>query len=300
MRHVFTETWSGLRRHVTMVVAVVVTMFVSLTLFGAGLLVFQQANMLKDKWYDKVEISVFLCTKATAGDNCTPGADITQAEKDQIQQTLESNAEVQQVFFESKEEAYQEFRKAFQGSSIQDSLTVEDMQESFRVKLKDPQQYQGVVAAVGGLPGVQNVMDFREILDPLIRAMQTLQIASMATGGLLLLAAALQIGNTIRMAAVARRREIGIMRLVGASNFYIMAPFLLESLIAAVLGIGFACATLALLVYFLIIRNPQLSMQHSGWIGWHHVGIAMGGVAIVGLVLSIVPTLIATRRYLRV
>ncbi|WP_114558780.1 permease-like cell division protein FtsX [Desertihabitans aurantiacus] len=299
MRHIFSETWSGLRRHVTMVVAVVVTTFVSLTLFGAGLLVYQQADLLKGRWYDRVEISVFLCTQATAGDNCTPGADITDAEREQVRQTLESNSEVAAVEFETKEQAYAEFQEAFDGSPVQDSLTVDQMQESFRVKLVDPAQFEGVVSAVAGLPGVQAVQDMREYLQPLIGVLQALQIAAMATGGLLLLAAALQIGNTIRMAAVARRREIGIMRLVGAGNLYIMAPFLLESLIAGLLGIALACGAIVAMILFLT-ANPQVSLQAGAWIGWPEGIFAMVGVAIVGIVLSIVPTIIATRRYLRV
>ncbi|SDE59216.1 permease-like cell division protein FtsX [Auraticoccus monumenti] len=299
MRHIFSETWSGLRRHVSMVVAVVVTMFVSLTLFGAGLLIYQQADLLKDRWYDRVEISVFLCTPATAGDNCTPGAETTEAERQLVQQTLEENPEVAEVFFETKEEAFEEFQEAFEGSPIQESLTVDQMQESFRVKLVDPEKFEGVVSSVAGLPGVQAVQDMRQYLQPLIQVLQGLQIGAMATGGLLLLAAALQIGNTIRMAAVARRREIGIMRLVGASNSYIMAPFLLESLIAGVLGILLASAALATTVG-VIRENSQVSLQTAAWIGWPQAGIAIAGVAVVGIVLSIVPTLVATRRYLRV
>ncbi len=299
MRHIFSETWSGLRRHISMVVAVVVTAFVSLTLFGAGLLVYQYAEGLKGTWYDRVEISVFLCTEATLGDNCTPGAGVTDAERGLIEETLQENPEVASVTFETKEQAYAEFQEAYEGSPIQDSLTVDQMQESFRVKLVDPERFEGVVSSVAGLPGVQAVQDMRAILEPLVNALQAAQVAALVTSGLLLLAAALQIGNTIRMAAVARRREIGIMRLVGASYAYIMAPFLLESLIAGVLGILLACAAISGLILFLA-ANPQLSIQAGGWIGWPEAGIAMAGVAVVGIVLSIVPTLIATRRYLRV
>jgi len=116
----------------------------------------------------------------------------------------------------------------------------------------------------------------------------------------LLLAAALQIGNTIRMAAFARRRELGIMRLVGASNSYIMLPFLLESLVAGVVGAALACGTLAAGMYFIIVRNAQVSIKALRWIDWSHAGIAMAGVAGVGVALAIIPTLFATRKYLRV
>ena len=94
---------------------------------------------------------------------------------------------------------------------------------------------------------------------------------------LLLFAAALQIGNTIRLAAFARRREIGIMRLVGASNLYITLPFLLEAVISAVIGAGLACATLASGVYFVIMRKAEVSIQSLPWIGWYQTGLSHGG-----------------------
>jgi cell division transport system permease protein len=302
LRHIFSETVSGLRQNLTMTLAVIMTMWVSLSLFGAGLLANQQVDLMKGNWYDKIEISVFLCTKDTQGDNCEPGQDVTQAQKDLIRQTLESNPEVAPggVYFESKAEAYREFLEAYEGNPIAGSLTEDQMQESFRVKLKDPEQYEGVSSAVAGLPGVQNVQDLRKILDPFFSWLNLLQWATLAASALLLLAAALQIGNTIRLAAFARRREIGIMRLVGASNVYITLPFLFEAVFSALVGVTFACVTLASGVYFIILRKAQVSIQSLAWIGWDQALWAMAGVAVVGLVLSIIPTLITTRKYLRV
>jgi cell division transport system permease protein len=262
----------------------------------------QQVDLMKGRWYDKIEISIFLCTKDTRGDQCEPGQDATPAQKDAIRQTLEANPEVapRGVYFETKEEAYAEFQRAYEGSPIQDSLTKEQMQESFRVKLKNPEQYQGVVSSVVGLEGVQKVQDLHQVLDPVFSALNLLQWATVGASALLLLASALQIGNTIRLATFARRREIGIMRLVGASNFYITVPFLLEAVISALGGIALACLTLAAGVYFWIIRGTRESIRFVAWIGWPQTGLAMLGIVVVGLILAIIPTLITTRRYLRV
>ncbi|HIT74880.1 MAG TPA: ABC transporter permease [Candidatus Avipropionibacterium avicola] len=300
-RHILSETWSGLRRNLTMTLAVIVTMWVSLALFGAGLLAYQQVDLMKGRWYDKVEISVFLCgTVSAPSETCEGGQDATEAQKEVILATLENNPEVADVHFESKQEAFEEFRKAYEDSPILDTLTVDQMQESYRIKLVDPERYEGVVGQVAGLPGVQAIQDLREYLDPLFSWMNLIQVATVTASGLLLLAAALQIGNTIRLTAFARRREIGIMRLVGASNFYIMLPFLFEAVIGAALGILLACATLASGVYFIIIQKAKVSLKAFEWIGWSHAGLAMVGVAVVGLALAIIPTLITTRKYLRV
>ena len=301
-RHIFSETFSGLRQNLTMTLAVVMTMWVSLSLFGAGLLANQQVELMKGRWYDKIEISVFLCTPVTRGEQCEPGQSVTPAQKNAIQATLEANPEVAPggVFFESKQQAYEEFQKAYEGNPIQDSLTVDEMQESFRVKLKNPEEYEGVVSSVVGLKGVQTVQDLRRYLDPFFSWLNLLQWGTIIASALLLFAAALQIGNTIRLAAFARRREIGIMRLVGASNLYITLPFLFEAVISALIGAFLACATLASGVYFVIKRKAEVSIQSLPWIGWNQTVLAMVGVAVVGLILSIIPTLITTRKYLRV
>lgn len=301
-RHLFSETRAGLRQNLTMTLAVVMTMWVSLSLFGAGLLASQQVDLMKGRWYDKIEISVFLCTPDVRGGQCDPGQNATDAQKDLIRTTLGANPEVAPggVYFETKQEAWNEFRRAYEGNPIQDSLTVAQMQESFRVKLKNPEQYEGVVSSVVGLKGVQKVQDLRKYLDPFFKALNFLQWGTIVASALLLFAAALQISNTIRLAAFARRREIGIMRLVGASNLYITLPFLFEAMFAGLVGAALACATLASGVYFVIMRKAELSIQSLPWIGWSQTGLAMAGVAFVGLILSIIPTLVTTRKYLRV
>lgn len=300
LKHVIGEAFQGLFRNGSITLSIIVTMWVSLTLFGAGLLLNSQVSLMKGDWYDKIEISVFLCNAETQGDNCTPGQDVTDEERELIKETLTSSPQVAEVYHESKEEAYAAFQRSFKDSPVANSLRPEQMQESFRVKLANPEEYQEVVSKVAGLPGVEKVQDLRQYLDSLFRMIFWLQTAALVASGLLLLAAAMQIGNSIRMVAFTRRREIGIMRLVGASNSYIVLPILIEMVISAVIGAALACVTLGAGVYFLHMRNTQPSSQTLAMVGWNEAGLAMAGVAIVALVLSIIPTLVATRRYLRV
>jgi cell division transport system permease protein len=300
VRHTLTETLSGLRRNASMNFAVVVTMWVSLSLFGIGLLAAQQVDLIKGRWYDKIEISVFLCAPKSQAPTCEPGQSTTPAQRDAIEATLRANPEVAVVFYESKEEAFAEFKEVFADSPVLATMTVDQMQDSFRVRLKDPTQYAGVVSAVSGTPGVESVQDLHKYLDPLFAWLNMARWATIGASALLLLAAALQIGNTIRMAAHSRRREIGIMRLVGASNWYIMLPFLLESLLAAIGGAVLACGTLAALEQFVIIDKARPQITTVRWLEWSHVGWTCLIITGVAVVLSIIPTLIATRRFLRV
>jgi len=301
MRHTLSETWSGLKRNAGITLAVVMTMWVSLSLFGAGLIAAQQVNLLKDEWYDKIEVTVYLCTaKLQAGGNCDKGQDTTDEQRAQIEEAIRKNPEVAAVFYESKQEAYIQFQDVFKDSPIKDSLTVDEMQDSFRVKLVDPQQYEGLKSQLQPMRGVQKIQDLHQILDPVFRILGALQWGTIALSIVLLLAAALQIGTTIRMATFTRGREIGIMRLVGASNFYIMGPFLLESLIAALVGAVAASLSLAGVVYFAIIKNAKQSLDAFRWVGWAETRVAVLAVFGVAIVLSIIPTVISARRYLRV
>jgi cell division transport system permease protein len=283
-----------------MSLAVIVTMWVSLSLFGLGLLAAEQVELVKGRWYDQIEISVFMCVQDSQDVNCDPGQDTTDAERAIIRKTLEDNPEVAQVFYESKVEAYQEFREVYADSPILAAMTEEMMQDSFRVRLVNPEEYMGVVTSVQGLKGVQSVQDLRKYLDPLFTWLNMAQMGTIGASALLLLAAALQIGNTIRLAAFSRRREIGIMRLVGASNWYIMLPFLMESLAAALGGAVLACGSIAALEQFVIKEKAAVEIVSVRWIDWQQVHFSMFWLLVVGVVLSVVPTVIATRRFLKV
>ena len=300
MRHTIREMWSGLRRNASMTLAVIVTMWVSLALFGIGLLAAQQVDLIKGRWYDKIEITIFLCVKDSHATTCQPGEDATDSQRTQIQQTLEGNPEVAEVYYESKDSAWADFQQVFASSPILSKMTRDMMQDSFRVKLVNPQEYDGVIAAVSGLNGVESVQDLHQYLDPLFSWLNMGRWATIGASALLLIAAALQIGNTIRMAAFSRRREIGIMRLVGASNWYIMLPFLLEALVSAVVGAALAAITLILLEKSVILDQAAKQIQSIGWVDWPQVQLTIGWILVVAVVLSVIPTLIATRRFLRV
>jgi cell division transport system permease protein len=301
LNYILSDLGIGLRRNLSMTIAVVVTIWVSLSLFGSALLAREQVDLMKGNWYDKIQISVFLCTKDSGGRGCS-GTEVTTEQKNRIKQAIESNPDTapEGVFGESKKDAFEQFKKLYKDSPIVSTVTEDQMQESFRVKLKDPQRYQNLVSAVAGLPGVDNVQDLRQFLDPLFDALNKLRWGALIAAGLLLVAALMQISNTIRLAAYARRREIGIMRLVGASNFYIQLPFLLEAILAALIGAVLACGTLWLGVYFLITKQAEETFR-----AWERVGApetfrATLIMVVVGLVLAVVPTFLTTRKYLKV
>ncbi len=304
--YVFSELGSGLRRNISMTVAVVTTIFVSLTLVALGILLSKQAHKAEDYWGDRLQITVFMCTpvSSTASGNCIDGK-ATDEQKAEVQKVLETNPEVKTFHFETAQQAYDKFRSLYQHDDSQtqnavlDTVTADDFPESYWVTLKDPQKFQGVESEVFGLKGVSDVRDLRDVLKPLYVMISWFRYGAIGVAMVLVLAAILQVGTTIRLSALARRREIGIMRLVGASNWYIQLPFLLESLFAAFVGV--ALAGLAILAFEGVVIYRILDDSHIvPWVTWVDAAESIGYIAVGGVLLTLVPTLLLTRKYLRV
>ncbi len=297
-QYVFQEIGTGLRRNLTMTIAVVVTVTISLFLLGLALLMRAQATTMKDYWYDRVEISVFMCNAYDTGEQCATGQ-VNDEQKAAIMRTLEEHPEVESVQHESQDQAYERFQDRFQ-DSIAESITADQLQESFRVKLQNPERYEGVVSAVAGLPGVNQVVDLRQILSNFFRMLNHIQFGALALAGLAVLAALLLIANTVRVAAFSRRRETGIMRLVGASNFYIQLPFVIEAAIAGLIGGAVACGFLAVVEATAIQRVAAPALSFTSWVGWSDVFAIMPILLITGVAMAAVTGFITLRRYLRV
>lgn len=297
-QYVLSEIVTGLRRNLTMTIAVVITVAISIALFGTGLLVRAQAETTKGFWYDKVEISVFMCNEYAAGPGCGDGQ-VTDSQRTTIQQTLQDHPEVQEVFYEDQEEAYGRFQEQFD-DSIVESITPDQLQQSFRVALEDPEEYDGVVSAVSGLPGVQDVSDQRELLGPLFRALSGFQVGAIGVAALQVVAAVLLIANTIRLAAYSRRRETRIMRLVGASNFYIQLPFILEAAIAGLIGSIVGCLALFGMEQLIISRLIAPNLTFTAWVDSGDVWATVPWLLLTGVLISAAASFITLRRYLRV
>ena len=297
---VASEVGNGLRRNLTMTLAVIITVAVSLGLFGASMLVRAQVSTMKDFWYDKVEVSIFLCSKGSDTPSCS-GEAVTQAQRDQIKSDLESlRPLVQEIFYESKADAYARFQEQFKNSPIAENVSEGALPESFRVKLSDPTSYEVVASAFAGRPGIEQVNDQRQILDKFFRLLGGLQLIALLIALSMLVVTVLLIVNTMRVAAFSRRRETGIMRLVGASNFYIQLPFLLEAAFSA--GVGALLAIVGLIITKAVVIDKILapSFQFTSFVGWDAVFAIAPLMFVVGILLAGLAAFFTLRKYLRV
>jgi cell division transport system permease protein len=297
-RFLLSEVRIGLRRNLTMTFAVVVTTAISLSLLGIGLLSNAQVGAMKDYWYDKIEVSVFLCGNLSDSPSCTAGV-VTADQRLSIQKDLQEMTVVESVFYESQSEAFKRFQERFKDSAIAQNVTADQLPESFRVKLKDPTQFDVVVSAFSGRPGVDVVQDQRSILEKFFQLLAVLRNGALIVGLLSVLTAALLISNTLRIAAFNRRRETGVMRLVGASSWSIQLPFLLEGVFAAFIGWMLASGLLAALKYVVETKVAPL-LTFTKFFGWGEVALASGWLLLTGLVVSTIASVVTLRRYLKV
>ena len=297
---VLSEIGIGLRRNLTMTIAGVVTVAISLAIFGAGLLAQRQVSAMKDFWYDKVEVSMYLCGDGSKGPNCN-GTAVTAEQRQQLLTDVSNNPLVAKVYYESQQQAYENFKKQFKDSKdLVQNVTPDALPESLRVKLKDPTKYEELATAFQDSPGVEEIQDQKALLDPFFKVLKRMQLVAWVVAGIQILAAVLLIGNTIRVAAFSRRRETGIMRLVGASNLYIQLPFLLEGILVGVVGAGFAAVGLAVLKAVLVDRLLRPMIKFAAFVGWHDVFAIFPWLFVVGVALTGISSFFTLRRHLRV
>ncbi|SDF21146.1 cell division transport system permease protein [Blastococcus aurantiacus] len=226
---VLSEVATGLRRNLTMTVAMILTTAISLGLMGVGLLIGGPGGMIpkmKDIFYDKVQVSIFLAD------------DVTEEQRAAIETQLSSSSEVKSFVYENKEEAYERFQEQFsQQPELVENTPADALPESFRVELVNPERYPVIAEQFpNGENGVDRVRDEGDFLDRLFSLLNGARNGTLAVAVVQALAALLLIANTIQLAAFNRRNETSIMRLVGASRWYTQLPFILEAAFAGLIG----------------------------------------------------------------
>lgn len=299
---ILSETWNGLRRNMSMVVSVILVTFVSLLFVGAAALLQMQISGMKDYWYDRVQVAIFLCPPDSEAPTCATG-EATAEQKQQIETALEGadlSPYVEDVIFEDKAMAYKLFQEQFEGTSLEGSIPEDQMQESYRVKLADAEQYEIINEYFSATPGVEEVVDQNQLLDQLFSVMNVMTAIAIGIAGIMLLCAVLLIATTIRLSAFSRRKETGIMRLVGASNMFIQLPFVLEGVIAAAIGSLLAALGLAVIVHFGITGWLQSQLASFDLVSVADVVLIAPFLVLVGVLMAGLSSLVTLRRYMKV
>ncbi len=298
------EVINGLRRNVSMVISVVLVTFISLTFVGAAMLLQMQINQMKGYWYDRAQVAVYMCTAVDTTGNCTQ-TEASQAQIAAVEEQLNSAALspfVDKYEFETHQQAYDNFQTQFQDSPLASFVTPETLNESFRVNLHNPSDADVLIESLSGSPGVQKVEDQRAYLDGIFSILNSASFTAIAVAVLMLIAAVLLIATTIRLSAFSRRRELGIMRLVGASNRFIQTPFILEGVFAALIGSLLAGAAIVAIIQFFVQGYLAQSLETSTttFVSLSDAIVVVPVLVAIGAVLAAFSAGVAINRYLKV
>jgi cell division transport system permease protein len=284
----FRETLSGLRRNGLVAFAAVSTMFISLFLLGGAQLIGRQIGLVIDQQTERVEVAVYL------------DDGISQADSDRILAKLNAMPEVDHVRYESKQQAYERFQALFANQpDLVNNVSANALPASYRVKLADPSQFRVIYAQIFGQPGVEQVVDERAVLDRLFAVSRVLRWGAYIATAVMLISSIALIANTVRMAVFARRKEIGIMRLVGATNWFIRIPFLIEGLVEGLVGAALAIAALAVLrrVFFNSIHQ---TIAFLPVVRTQDLLALIPLLLVVSVVVALMASALAMRRFLEV
>ena len=254
---VFSEVVTGLRRNVTMTVAMIITTAISLGLLGGGLLIVRLIDKMSEIYYDRVEVAVFLTEDVSTSDVAC-----TQQPCVDLRRGLENTPGVESVVLETREQAYERFKQIFETQpELVELARPQALPASFRVKLEDPQRFPVIEKEFTGKPGVLSVKDQGTFLERLFELLNGIRNATFAIAVVQGLAAVLLISNTIQLSAYTRRTEVGIMRLVGATRWYTQLPFLIEALVAGLVGAMAAVIGLVVAKYAFLDRILAAPME---------------------------------------
>lgn len=296
---ILSEVLTGLRRNASMVVSVILVTFVSLTFVGAAILMQAQIGTMRDYFQDRAQVDVYMCSSLKVGETCTGGV-ATEEQTAAVQAELQGptlSPLIQEFSYESPEEAYQTLVENFPDNAA--VLTADQTSAVFHINLLDPSRSDVIVEAFTGVEGVEQIADQLEYLDPLFSALTIATYIAVGIAALMLISAVLLIGTTIRLSAYARRREVGIMRLVGASNRFIQTPFVLEGVVAALIGSLLASAAVLVGVRFGVEGYLTQRMGTIPWVGMGDAFLVVPVIVVLGVALAALSAGFAIRRWLR-
>ena len=288
----------GLRRNLLMTIALVLTTAVSLSFVAAAILTGVEIHRFSDHYQGKLNVSIYLCD-STTGDPCS--GDITDAQKNSLQNELQSDAQVKSVTYVSQLDAYNIALKTLDPAETQ-FMKVGDLPASFTVKLKNiSRDYNAVASRYEHDAGVYQINNENETLKTILQLFSSGLLAAIVAASVVLVCAIILIAITIQVAAAQRRNETNIMRLVGASRLMTQLPFMIEGVIAAAIG-GIAAIGVAFIGKWYVLDSifrTEVARKVLPDLTTNDVIIAGGISLLAGIVLAAITAYTTLRLYVR-
>jgi cell division transport system permease protein len=288
VEYLFRETTSGLRRNGLVAFAAISTTFIALFLFGLSLLISRQVSLLIEATTGNVEVAVYLTDP------------VSPATVQSLTKTLTDLPIVANVDYEDKQEACERFKILFANQeALVNNVDCDALPASLRVKMEDPEQFAQVRAVLQGQPGIEEIRDQREFFDRLFAVTRIFRVGVLLVAFVMLVSASILIANTVRMGLFARRKEIGIMKLVGATNWRIRLPFLVEGLFESLIG-AIAAILFLFAIKVVFIEPLNESVQFIPWIVNKDLIAIIPILLVAGAIVALLAGLVGMRRFLDV
>ncbi|SCL60240.1 permease-like cell division protein FtsX [Micromonospora chersina] len=289
MKYVLSEVLVGLWRNVTMTLAMIITMAVSLFMLGGSGLLYQKVGDMKDLYYENVQVSIFLKT------------DVNEQQRTDLETKLKADPMIKDVTYVDKDEAYKRFQQMYADApDLVNAVKPDQLPESFRLTLVNPEQYKKIYDEYKTSEGIDTIVDQSKLLDKVFGVLSGFQNGALVIAIVMAVAALLLVANTIQVAAYSKRREVAVMKLVGASNWFIQAPFVLEAVVAGLIG---SILGLVALIALKVLAAGSSMAALEGLItpiSWSEIFLTFPLMAAVGGLVSAVTAWVTLRFYLRV
>ncbi|WP_433316710.1 permease-like cell division protein FtsX [Micromonospora chersina] len=289
MKYVLSEVLVGLWRNVTMTLAMIITLAVSLFMLGGSGLLYQKVGDMKDLYYENVQVSIFLKT------------DVNEQQRTDLETKLKADPMIKDVTYVNKDEAYKRFQQMYADApDLVNAVKPDQLPESFRLTLVNPEQYKKIYDEYKTSEGIDTIVDQSKLLDKVFGVLSGFQNGALVIAIVMAVAALLLVANTIQVAAYSKRREVAVMKLVGASNWFIQAPFVLEAVVAGLIG---SILGLVALIALKVLAAGSSMAALEGLItpiSWSEIFLTFPLMAAVGGLVSAVTAWVTLRFYLRV
>ena len=297
---VLSEAFQGIRRNLATVISVILVTFVSLTFVGAAILLGAQLQLTNDYFQDRAQVDIYMCSEISDGDTCLDGT-ASDEQVDAVSEKLKSKVLaplIDGVSYESQQEAHDSMLESF-GEELAGLLTVEQTSAIYHVDLIDPDDTSVLAEAFADEPGVEEVTDQLDYLEPIFRGLTIAAYIAVGIAAVMLFSAVLMIGTTIRISAITREREVEIMRFVGASNGTIRTPFVLEGVIAALIGGLLASGALVAGLHFGIDGYLSGEVTAIPWVSLADTWYVIPAIIGLGIVFAAISGSVASSRALK-
>ncbi|OPY58074.1 MAG: Cell division protein FtsX [Pelotomaculum sp. PtaU1.Bin035] len=289
VRYYFCETIQSILRNSWLSVASVGVVAVSLMILGSSLLLVINASNMAANLESSVEMSLFLKDKSTS------------AQIKDLEDKLKAMPDVAQVEFVSKQRALEEMKKNF-GDKKDILAGLEEknpLPDAFRIKTRTVEQVAPLARQLEGLAQVDQVRYGQGVVEKMLAFSRWIRVAGLVTMVLLGVAAVFLIATTIRLSVFSRRKEIGIMKFIGATNWFVRFPFLLEGMFLGLAGSLLAVAAIYF-GYFTLIGNIQVSLPFMQLVSDRDLIITlMERLLLLGLVIGAAGSMISMRKFLK-